>query len=69
MEIKEAIKRVSLANDINLLSLQELADKYLKSQTCYDRFLKDYAEMFCNNDIYQLRVQTYKKHKATLIMV
>lgn len=56
MEIKEAIKRVSLANDINLLSLQELADKYLKSKTSFDRFLKDFEKMFVCKTLYQLRV-------------
>lgn len=67
MKVKKAARRLSLANDINSLSVEELANKYLKSQTCYDRFLKDYAEMFCNNDIYQLRVfDHYNKLKEVV---
>lgn len=56
MEVIEATKRISLANDINTLSLDQLKEKYLKSETSTEMFLKEYAELFGRDLHYQYRV-------------
>ncbi len=67
MELKKIAKKISLANDINTLSIEDLANKYLKSKTTYEKFLKDYEEMFGNDSIYQLRVfNKYEKIEKLL---
>ena len=67
MEQKTITRRLSLANDINTLSAEDLAKKYLKSQTTFEKFLKDYTTFFCNNLLYQLR--TYDNYNKLKVLV
>ena len=67
METKKAARRISLANDINSLSLNELGDKYLRSKTTFDKFMKDYSDLFCCDALYQLRAyDNYNKIKELI---
>lgn len=51
-ELKEELK---IIDEINLLSLDELKEKYLK-QSYFDNFLDLYSRVFSNRLMYQLRV-------------
>ena len=67
MEVKKVARRLSLANDINTLSLEALGDKYLKSKATFEKFMKDYADFFCLDSIYQIRaMEHYNKIKELI---
>lgn len=62
MEIKKIVEDLELANDVNMLSLDKLENKYLKDEETYKRFLDKYGAYFDKNANYRCRViPLYKK--------
>lgn len=67
MELKETVENLKLANDINMLSTEELANKYLSSSRRYSDFIKKYAEFFVYSPLYQLRI--FKHYNKILDLI
>lgn len=67
MELKETVENLRLANDINMLSTEELANKYLSSSRRYSDFIKKYAEFFVYSPLYQLRA--FKQYDKILELI
>ena len=62
METKKIIEKLEIISDINDLSLEDIANKYLSSKENYDDFLQKYSDIFVYGPLYQLRVfPEYKK--------
>ena len=62
METKKIIEKLEIISDINDLSLEDIANKYLSSKENYDEFLQKYSDIFVYGPLYQLRVfPEYKK--------
>lgn len=56
MEIKKIVEELRLVNDVNLLSLEELEEKYLGNEEEYKDFFQNYVGFFNNHPTYQLRI-------------
>lgn len=67
MELKEIVENLRLANDINTLSIEELANKYLSSRKRYYDFIKKYSEFFVYSPLYQFRV--FKQYNKILDLI
>ena len=55
MKVKELIENLELENDLNLLTLDELKEKYLISGESYSYFIERYCNLFLNNPEFQSR--------------
>ena len=55
MEVKELVKNLEVINDINVLSQEELNDKYASSEERFNSFINRYGDYFINHGLYQLR--------------
>ena len=67
MEIKKIVEELERVNDINTLSLAELANKYLKDEETYNEFITNYGEFFVNGLLYQLRAIPHFRKIANLV--
>ncbi len=56
MERTVETEELSLMDDINRLSLEELEEKYLKNEGSYNRFVTDFSRLFTRRLTYQLRI-------------
>ena len=59
MQLKKLIENLSLVNEVNKLSLEELANKYLCNEESYSEFIEKYSEYFEYHTLYQLRVSPH----------
>lgn len=67
METKKIVEELERVNDINTLSLAELANKYLKDEETYNEFITNYGEFFVNGLLYQLRAIPHFRKIANLV--
>lgn len=67
MERKEVVERLVLADDVNTLDLNDLANKYLCNEEEYVEFLNKYANMFVASPLYQLRAFNEYRKIAELV--
>jgi hypothetical protein len=67
MEVKKVLSELEIANDINVLSIEELEEKYLSDGKKYGEFLEKYATYFTSHLMYQLRVVDQYEKIAELL--
>ncbi len=56
MKIRRAVEELEIANDINLMSKEEIEAKYFASEESYNHFLQTFANYFMGHMMYPLRV-------------
>ena len=56
MEVKKVVEDLELVNDVNTLSIEDLAEKYLTDEESYKKFITKYGDFFINNPNYRCRV-------------
>ena len=67
MERKQVLERLVIADDVNTIDLNDLANKYLCNEEEYVEFLNKYANMFVVSPLYQLRAFNEYRKIAELV--